>query len=172
MALNTWAAKNLGPDADISRNPAEGGGGSEITVEALTVTENDTYTAPEGKAYSPVTVNVEASLAPFTVDNQSGQQIIVSGYTVSAGKVVTGTETIQTGRQKELKMPFDNTDSVAHGIITISFSTVAAFNNKTVSVTNGTLLNTLTMSNNKGWIIEVQQAWTPSEPPVITVSST
>ena len=35
-----------------------GGGGSSITVEALTATENKTYTAPEGKAYSPVTVNV------------------------------------------------------------------------------------------------------------------
>ena len=30
----------------------------DVTVEALTVTENDVYTAPEGKAYSPVTVNV------------------------------------------------------------------------------------------------------------------
>lgn len=29
-----------------------------VTVEPLNVTENDTYTAPEGKAYSPVTVNV------------------------------------------------------------------------------------------------------------------
>lgn len=36
-----------------------GGGGGDITVESLTVTENDTYTAPEGKAYSPVIVNVE-----------------------------------------------------------------------------------------------------------------
>lgn len=34
------------------------GGGSTVTVEALTATENKTYTAPEGKAYSPVTVNV------------------------------------------------------------------------------------------------------------------
>lgn len=29
-----------------------------VTVEPLTVTENNTYTAPAGKAYSPVTVNV------------------------------------------------------------------------------------------------------------------
>lgn len=29
-----------------------------VTVEPLTVTENDVYTAPAGKAYSPVTVNV------------------------------------------------------------------------------------------------------------------
>lgn len=35
-----------------------GGGGSGINVEPLTATENKTYTAPTGKAYSPVTVNV------------------------------------------------------------------------------------------------------------------
>ena len=34
------------------------GGGSPITVEPLTVTSNGTQTAPSGKAYSPVTVNV------------------------------------------------------------------------------------------------------------------
>jgi len=32
--------------------------GGDITTQALTVTENGTYTAPAGKAYSPVTVNV------------------------------------------------------------------------------------------------------------------
>ena len=32
--------------------------GAGIEIEALTVTENDTYTAPAGKAYSPVIVNV------------------------------------------------------------------------------------------------------------------
>ena len=35
-----------------------GGGGGGVTVEPLTATENKTYTAPTGKAYSPVTVNV------------------------------------------------------------------------------------------------------------------
>lgn len=35
-----------------------GGGGSSVTVEPLTVTQNGTTTAPSGKAYSPVTVNV------------------------------------------------------------------------------------------------------------------
>ena len=49
-------------------------GGGDITVEALTCTENKTYTAPEGKAYSPVTVNVSGGggevpygLVPFTI---------------------------------------------------------------------------------------------------------
>lgn len=36
-----------------------GGGGGGVTVEPLTVTENGTYTAPSGKAYSPVTVGVQ-----------------------------------------------------------------------------------------------------------------
>lgn len=35
-----------------------GGGGSSVTVEPLTVTTNGTTTAPAGKAYSPITVNV------------------------------------------------------------------------------------------------------------------
>lgn len=35
-----------------------GGGSGDITVVALSATENKVYTAPEGKAYSPVTVNV------------------------------------------------------------------------------------------------------------------
>lgn len=45
----------------MGRNSASGGGGGgggDITVEPLEVTDNGTYTADEGKAYSPVTVNV------------------------------------------------------------------------------------------------------------------
>lgn len=38
----------------------DGGGGSEITVNPLSVTSNGTYTAPTGTAYSPVTVNVSS----------------------------------------------------------------------------------------------------------------
>lgn len=57
------------PSTSFSRQDREwvksmggGGGGGDITVEALTVTENGTYTAEEGKAYSPVTVNVPGFL--------------------------------------------------------------------------------------------------------------
>lgn len=38
-----------------------GGGGSSITVEPLTVTQNGTQTAPSGKAFNPVTVDVPNS---------------------------------------------------------------------------------------------------------------
>lgn len=38
--------------------------GSSVTVEALSVTQNGTYTAPTGTAYSPVTVNVSGGDTP------------------------------------------------------------------------------------------------------------
>ena len=38
-----------------------GGSGSGITVEPITITQNGTTTAPSGKAYSPITVNVPLS---------------------------------------------------------------------------------------------------------------
>ena len=41
-----------------------GGGGSSVTVESLSVTTNGTYTAPTGKAYSPVSVNVSGGSDP------------------------------------------------------------------------------------------------------------
>lgn len=40
------------------RTQGTGSGGGGVTVEALSVTQNGTYTAPTGKAYSPVTVSV------------------------------------------------------------------------------------------------------------------
>lgn len=43
-----------------------GGGGGDVTVEALSVTENGTY-SEEGKAYSPVTVNVASDFDTATI---------------------------------------------------------------------------------------------------------
>jgi len=51
-------------DADDNETPIGGGG---PTVEALNVTENGTY-AEEGKAYSPVTVNVKSGYKAVGVD--------------------------------------------------------------------------------------------------------
>ena len=60
-----------------------GGGGGEITVEALTATENGVYTAPTGKAYTPVTVAVpvppEVDVEPLSV-TENGT------YTAPSGK--------------------------------------------------------------------------------------
>ena len=47
--------------AEATSGGGGGGGGSGITVEPITITQNGTTTAPSGKAYSPITVNVPAS---------------------------------------------------------------------------------------------------------------
>lgn len=57
--------------------------GSSTTITPLNVTENGTYTAPTGTAYSPVTVNV------------SGGGITFGDWVVSTGTIVP-TETIST----------------------------------------------------------------------------
>ena len=44
----------------------QNGGGASVTVEALSVTENGTY-SEEGKAYSPVTVNVASDFSTAEV---------------------------------------------------------------------------------------------------------
>lgn len=56
-----------------------GGGGPQITVEALSVNENGTTTAPEGKAYSPVMVDVQPPLQEKSV-NANGDVVPDTGY--------------------------------------------------------------------------------------------
>ena len=53
----------------LKKMGGSGGGGSSITVEPLTVTQNGTYTAPAGKAYGPVIVNVPQYLGYLTFSN-------------------------------------------------------------------------------------------------------
>lgn len=67
------------------------GGGGDITVEPLSVTENNTYTAPAGKAYSPVTVNVSGggggdfSSATLTItDNRDPTTVSMVNYEICA----------------------------------------------------------------------------------------
>lgn len=56
-----------------------GGGGGEITVESLTVTENGMTVAPAGTAYSPVSVNVQPTLQSKTV-TENGTVTPDQGY--------------------------------------------------------------------------------------------
>ena len=62
-----------------------GGGGGDIDVESLSVTENGTYTAPSGKAYSPVNVSVPNS---YAVGDE--------GKVVQNGALVSQTSTTKT----------------------------------------------------------------------------
>ena len=74
-----------------------------ITVEALSVTQNGTYTAPAGKAYSPVTVSVSGGggatnvvTGSFTTSSTAGdiQTVSISytgnGYPLAGVLYVTG----------------------------------------------------------------------------------
>lgn len=57
--------------------------GHAFEVEPLSVTENDTYTAPEGKAYSPVTVNVSSDFSTATVTLILEENIPEGNYYIS-----------------------------------------------------------------------------------------
>ena len=47
------------------------GGTVELTTEPLSVTQNGTYTAPHGKAYTPVTVNVSSGGGSASIDTKT-----------------------------------------------------------------------------------------------------
>lgn len=58
------------------------GGGETITVEPLSVTENRIITAPEGTAYTPITVNVPSTGGNgfyISADSNSGSARVPSG---------------------------------------------------------------------------------------------
>lgn len=85
---------------------------SGIDVEPLSVTANDTYTAPAGKAYSPVTVNVSGGGGGMTVDqlktdtfgsinltgtNNTGSTITAGTFFYNNGSLVRAKTDIQNG---------------------------------------------------------------------------
>lgn len=81
-----------------------GGGGGDISVESLSVTANGQYSAPSGKAYSPVSVNVQPTLQSKTV-TENGTVTADLGYdalstvtvNVSAEPVVQSLSVTQNG---------------------------------------------------------------------------
>ena len=74
-----------------------GGGGGDITVESLNVTENGTYTAPTGKAYTPVVVAVEGyakksiSPTPTAIATFNASALPMPSLTVGIEAVQSGT---------------------------------------------------------------------------------
>lgn len=70
-----------------------GGGGGDITAEPITLTANGNYTAPSGKAYTPVYVRVpeaEQATPVISVDAATGE--ISATSTQEAGVVAAGTK--------------------------------------------------------------------------------
>lgn len=71
--------------------------GTSVSVEALSVTANGTYTAPSGTAYSPVTVNVSGGASAWTKVAETSYQVSGSSTTaVTVAKWETGHSEIWT----------------------------------------------------------------------------
>lgn len=115
----------------ISELPGEGGG---VTVEALNVTENGTY-SEEGKAYSPVVVNVaggssDFSTAEVTIINNTMSNHILSFINLSEeeeGQItdnftVNATETIKVLAVFYKNYPIDGKMNNYEEVFSLAFS--------------------------------------------------
>ena len=103
---------------------AGGGGGGDITVESLSVTENGTTTAPSGKAYSPVVVNV-----PNTYSAADEGKVVSNGALVAqSSDTVTQNGTVNTTLINSLLV------NVSGKSGTLTFAENTTFNNYTLDV--------------------------------------
>lgn len=90
--------------------------GSSIDVESLTITQNGIYTAPTGKAYSPVTVSVSSSapnLSSLTVTPTEAQQAFTpaTGFDGYSSVTVNGISSNYVGSAIPLRSTADVTAS-------------------------------------------------------------
>lgn len=82
-------------DHTITYSVVESGGGGGVTVEPLSVTANGTYTAPSGKAYSPVTVDVAGKAAQASDNMARVAATTATATNVSLTVAKTGTYTVR-----------------------------------------------------------------------------
>lgn len=97
-----------------------GGGGSGITVEPITITQNGTTTAPSGKAYSPITVNVPKEVVlnvpvlpdGFTIRKEPSQggSLVISSSTAFSYFAVNPESTYKGGKLNTTEGSLGNTD--------------------------------------------------------------
>lgn len=94
--VDTSDANATAPDIQIGKVAYVGGfkvigtgtgGGSQVTVEPLSVTANGTYNAPEGVAYSPVTVNIPETVVKNVQGYHGMASIRVASYTATGVKL-------------------------------------------------------------------------------------
>lgn len=99
-------------DTNPYYDTAEWPGPGYVAVESLTATENKTYTAPEGKAYSPVTVNVSgggglqtATLTVVNNTNSSVQLQVPNIIEYEGGKVLSVFATAKKSNTSAFTVP-------------------------------------------------------------------
>lgn len=101
-----------------------GGGGSGITVEPITITQNGTTTAPSGKAYSPITVNVPKEVVlsvpvlpdGFTIEKKASQggSLVIRSSTAFSYFSVNPTSTYKGGALNVTSGSLGNEDENAY----------------------------------------------------------
>lgn len=101
-----------------------GGGSSGITVEPITITQNGTTTAPSGKAYSPITVNVPKEVVlnvpvlpdGFTIEKNpsQGDSLIIRSSTAFSYFYVQPTGTYKNGELDVTEGSLGNIDNNAY----------------------------------------------------------
>lgn len=118
-----------------------GGGGSSVEVEPLSVTENGTYTAEEGTAYSPVDVNIpQPKMRKITVTNNrntlgnANDHITISSFYIEEGLMKVSDIMILPNKTKDIYFPFAYAIGATPPSITKSFYDFVARTNKNSSV--------------------------------------
>ena len=102
------------------------GGGSDISVQPLSVTENGTYTAESGQAYSPVAVNVpQTEVEPLTV-NANGTYTPESGTAYGPVTVNVPSGSGGDGSTNDDVIFYDYDGSVVASYTASEFATVNA----------------------------------------------
>lgn len=101
-----------------------GGGDSGITVEPITITQNGTTTAPSGKAYSPITVNVPKEVVlnvpvlpdGFTIEKNAsqGNSLVIRSPTAFSYFSVLPTGTYKNGELDVTEGSLGNIDDNAY----------------------------------------------------------
>ena len=82
----------------IGKATGSGGGGGEITVEALNVTQNGTYNPGSGKAYKPVNVSVPNSYGA----GDEGKVVSSGALIAQTSKNITANGTVDTTTNNEV----------------------------------------------------------------------
>lgn len=111
-------------------------------------------------------------LADVLIENTSSATASVMAYEVADGKLKNTSVEVGGSRTVPVHVPFiGGTGGEAAGLIKISFSSDGVARSKTITGTNTGLLQTYATSDSKGFIVDFQQRWLPSDTVKITISN-
>ena len=139
----------------LKKAESGGGGGGDITVESLSVSQNGTYTATTGKAYSPVTVAVPQTTVSSLSVTENGTYTATAGTAYSPISVAVPQTTVTSLSVTE-NGTYTATEGTAYSPVTVNVPTgggsnwtligSAEFNVNTTS-TSESAVGTISLTN-------------------------